>query len=191
MPPPKARISKDMVVDAAVAIIRENGMNGLNARTVARKLDCSTQPILYYFATMEDLKRAAYSQVDRIHSTYLLNSTGQCDPLLEIGLNYIRFAVEEPQLFRFLFQSGYAVENNFADMVDSEELVPVLSVMQEGMGLDPPKTKEAFLIVALFAHGYASMIANNDMEFDERIAAIQLERAFNGAVMAMSQEDAG
>ena len=32
------------------------------------------------------------------------------EPMLEIGLNYIRFAIEEPHLFRFLFQSGFAVE---------------------------------------------------------------------------------
>lgn len=46
----------------------------------------------------------------------------QEDIMLGIGLNYIRFAVEEPHLFRFLFQSGFAVENSFLDfpIVSSE-----------------------------------------------------------------------
>lgn len=187
--PPKARITKDMVVDAAVEIIRESGLDGLNARVVAQKLGCSTQPVLYCFATMEDLKRAAYAQVDQLHSEYLMNVSEQGNPLLDIGLNYIRFAVEEPQLFRFLFQSGYAVGNSIVGMIDSEELMPILAAMQEGMGLNLQKTKEAFLTLALFTHGYASIIANNNVEFDERVAAVQLERAFNGAVAAANQEE--
>ena len=89
------------------------------------------------------------------------------DPILGIGLNYIRFAVEEPQLFRFLFQSGYAEENSLLEMIDSEALTPILAAMQEGTGLGMEKTKQVFLTVALFAHGYASIVANNHLEFNK------------------------
>lgn len=187
--PPKSRVTREMIVNAAVEIAREAGAEAINARTVAQKLNCSTQPVMYHFATMEDLKRAAYSQVDHFHTDYLMNCSGHRDPLLEIGLNYIRFAIEEPRLFRFLFQSGYAKEANLLEMIDSEELVPVLTAMQEGLGMDREKTRQVFLTVALFAHGYASIIANNALEFDERLVAVHLERAFNGAVLAVSQEE--
>ena len=187
--PPKSRIARDMIVNAAVDIAREKGAEAINARTIAQKLNCSTQPVMYHFATMEDLKRTVYSQVDRFHTDYLMRASGENDPLLEIGLNYIRFAIEEPHLFRFLFQSGYAKENNLLEMINSEELVPILSAMQAGVGLSMEKTREVFLTVALFAHGYASIIANNELEFDERLVAAHLERAFNGALLAVSQGD--
>ena len=187
--PPKSRITREMIVNAAVEVICEAGAEAINARTVAQKLRCSTQPVMYHFRAMEELKRAAYSQVDRLHTDYLMRSSGENDPLLEIGLNYIRFAIEEPHLFRFLFQSGYAKENSLLDMIDSEELVPILSAMQAGLGLDPEKNKEVFLTVAMFAHGYASIIANNALEFDEELIAVHLERALNGAVFAATQEE--
>ena len=104
-------------------------------------------------------------------------------------MNYIRFAVEEPRLFRFLFQSGYAEENSLLEMIESEELVPVLAAMQEGTGLRMEKTKQVFLTVALFAHGYASIIANNGLEYDEKLVAEHLERTWNGAVLAAEQEE--
>lgn len=85
--------------------------------------------------------------------------------MLEIGLNYIRFAIEEPHLFRFLFQSGFAVENSLLEMIDSEELKPILSAMQEAIELSIGQTKEVFLMLALFAHGYASIIANLTVVF--------------------------
>ena len=187
--PPQSRVTRDMIIEAAVEIAGETGAETINARAVAGRLNCSTQPVMYHFATMEELKRAVYSRVDRLHTDYLMHRSGDGDPLLEIGLNYIRFAIEEPYLFRFLFQSGYAKENSVLEMIDSEELAPVLSAMQEGLGMDREKTREVFLTLALFVHGYASIIANNALEFDEKTVSVHLERAFSGAVMAAMQED--
>ena len=187
--PPKTRVTREMIVDAAVEVARQRGVESVNARTVAERLHCSTQPVMYHFTTIDRLKRAAYAQVDRMHSEYLVNVPPDQDPILGIGLNYIRFSVEEPQLFRFLFQSGYTTENNLLDMIDSEELAPVLAAMREGLGMDLKKTKDVFLTVALFAHGYASIIANNGLEFDESLVAVHLERTFNGAMLAVCQED--
>ncbi len=179
-----------MVVDAAVEVARESGYESINARTVAAQLRCSTQPVMSHFATIDSLKRAAYAQADRMHTEYLMRIPPGQDPILGIGLNYIRFAVEEPQLFRFLFQSGYASESNLLEMIDSPELSPILAAMQKGTGMDPEKTKAVFLTVAMFTHGYASILANNAMVFDEALAAVHLERAFIGAVFAVTHKEA-
>ena len=187
--PPKTRITKDMIIEAAVAVVRQNGFESINARNVSRQLHCSTQPVMYHFSTIDSLKRAAFARVDQLHGEYMMTIPPGQDPVLSIGLNYIRFAVEKPQLFRFLFQSGYAEENSLLEMIDSEELVPVLAAMQEGSGLSAGQTRDVFLTVALFAHGYASIIANNGLEYDEKLIAEHLERAWNGAVLAVTQEE--
>ena len=187
--PPKAKITKEMVLEAAFAVARETGADNINARTVAEKLGCSTQPVLYHFATIAELKRAVYAKTDWFHTEYLLRPAGpQEDPLLSIGLNYIRFAVREPHLFRLLFQSGLASENSLPAMVDSQELVPVLSAMQEGMGVGPQQTKEIFLTLALFVHGYASLLANNSLQYEEALIRHQLEKVYTGAVYAAQEE---
>ena len=182
--PPKTRITKDMIINAAIEIAKQSGYESINARTVSEQLHCSTQPVMYHFSTIDSLKRAVYKRVDQLHSEYMMNTPPGQDPILGIGLNYIRFAVDEPQLFRFLFQSGYAEENSLLEMVDSEELIPVLEAMREGAGLNMQKTRNVFITVALFAHGYASIIANNHLEFDEKLIAEHLERTWNGAVLA-------
>ncbi len=186
---PKIKITKDMIVHAAVEVTRQSGFENISARTVAQALHCSTQPVMYHFTTIDSLKQAAYEETDQLHTEYLMQIRENQDPILSIGLNYIRFAVEEPQLFRFLFQSGYAKENNVLEMIDSEELIPVLAAMQEGSGLDRNKTRQVFLTVALFAHGYASIIANNGLEYDEKLIAKHLESAWNGAMFAAMKEE--
>lgn len=183
---PKAKVTRDMVVEAAFAVARAVGGEQVNARAVSQELGCSTQPVMYHFATIEALKRAVYARADRYHSDYLMETE---DVPLGIGLNYIRFAIKEPHLFRFLFQSGFAVEGSLPEMLDSAELTPILAAMQGALGMSAAQTKQIFLTVALFTHGYASIIANNGLEYNEASAAKHLEQVWRGAVLC-AREDA-
>jgi len=186
--PAKAKVTKAMVIDAAFEAARAGGVENVNARTVSQKLGCSTQPVMYHFAKIEDMKRAAYEKADQFHTEYLMNTGPQEDMMLGIGLNYIRFAVKEPNLFRFLFQSGFVAENSLLEMVDSEDLKPVISAMQEAMGFDAMQTKEVFITLAMFVHGYASIIANNSLEYDESVITAHLEHVYRGAILALQEE---
>lgn len=146
--PPKAKITRDMVISAAFEVARRTGAENINARTVSKELNCSTQPVMYHFATMEELKRAVYKKTDEYHTQYLMGiPEKQENTMLGIGLNYIRFAVEEPNLFRFLFQSGYIEENNILEMIDAPELAPVLSTMQAEMDMNTAQTQGSIQVL--------------------------------------------
>ncbi len=189
--PPKAKITREMIVEAAFEIARNEGVENINARTVSEKLSCSTQPVMYHFATIEALKKTVYAKVDSYHSEYLMNiKNPQDNVMLGIGLNYIRFAIEEPHLFRFLFQSNAFNGSTLLEMIDAEELTPVISAMQGEVGeASREQVKGIFLTIFIFVHGYASIIANNSLAYDEELIKVHLERAYNGAILA-AQENA-
>ena len=187
--PAKVKVTKEMIIQAAFDIARETGAGNINARTVSERLNCSTQPIMYHFATIEELKRAVYEKADRYHSEYLMNTEStRTGTMLGIGLNYIRFAIEEPYLFRFLFQSDSFLGTTLLELIDADELTPVLSAMQCDLEIDMERTKKVFLTVFLFAHGYASIIANNALKYDEEVISLQLEQAYRGAILAVQDE---
>ena len=187
--PAKVKVTKEMIVDAAFAVARETGAENINARTVSERLHCSTQPVMYHFATIEELKRTVYAKADLYHSEYLMNiGSPQKGVMLGIGMNYIRFAIEEPHLFRFLFQSDFFGGSTLLELIDAEELTPVLSAMQKALGADMEQTKKVFLTVFLFAPGYASIIANNSLKYDEELVRSHLERAYRGAILAAQKE---
>ena len=64
--PPKVKITKEDIINAAVSLVRENGADALNARTVASLLGCSTQPVFSNFATMDELRLAVAEKADEI-----------------------------------------------------------------------------------------------------------------------------
>ena len=59
--PPKVKVTKEDIINAAVDIVRSSGAQSINARTVAATLNCSTQPIFSNFATMDQLRFAVSS----------------------------------------------------------------------------------------------------------------------------------
>lgn len=187
--PPRSKISREDIVDAAFSIVRESGIEQMNTRQVAQHLGCSTQPVMYHFKTMEILRQEAYERADLFHTEFLLS--GKSDdvmPFLRIGLNYIRFAWEEAPLFRFLFQSGYSPHRTIMEIVDSDELRPILSALQKETSLGLERAKEVFMTLALLTHGYASLLSNHHIEYDEALVISHLTRALHGAILAAQEE---
>ena len=160
--PPRSKITREMIIDAAYEIVRELGEGSLNARSIADRLGCSTQPVLYVFRTMDEIRECVYQKADEYHSEYLMQ-TGEN---MSIWKNYIRFSVRERNLFRFLFQSN-AFSGRIQGLIDDERLLPVLEAMSAQMGMEVKDVKKFFAAIYYPVHGIASLLANNSMEYDE------------------------
>ena len=160
--PKKPTTTKDAMIEGAFRLIREQGQESLTARNLASFLGCSTQPIMYQFPNMDALKNLAYQRADAFHTEYILAG----DDLLEIGLRYIRFAKEEPNLFKFLFQSGRFSGLSLEDLIRAPEAADILSAVSVEENLTPEESVSFFEPLVALVHGYASLIANNAMKYD-------------------------
>lgn len=184
--PPKARITRDMIIDAAFGIIKVEGIGMLNARNIAKRLDCSTQPILYYFLSMEELKNVVYKKIDDYHTSFITDIQGEySNPLLEIGIRYIRFAATERELFKFLFQSDKFSDKDLKDIISADDLFPILQIMSQATGLSMEQAKELFELVFFIVHGMASFLANNGTVYDERHVQDLLKDAFKSGMYSI------
>ncbi len=175
--PPKSRITRQMILDAGLQVIREEGIQAMNVRTTASRLHCSTQPIMYHFATMKDLKDEIYTIANELHTNAILDVDFKQDPnpIMTISRNYIRFAVKEPHVFRFLFQTDRFANNSLRTILEHEQLAPVFAMIAEKVGLSAIQARDAFASAFFTLHGIASLLANNslsdDAEYYDRIVA--------------------
>lgn len=184
--PPKAKITKEMIVDVAFGIIQREGVDKVTARSISQQLNCSTQPVLYHFATVEDIKKAVYKKADAYHSDYLMNMENDYgDPMLTMGMNYINFARKERNIFQFLFQSNEFSGASILDLLEMEEILPLLTVLQQELELSLEELKEVFSTLFIFVHGYASLYANNTMIYEEANVISAIEKVFEGAICVL------
>ena len=183
--PPKVKITKEMILESSFKIIRSEGYENLNARKIAECLGCSTQPVLYQYKTMEEIREEVYRLADDYHSRYIMPS-GKPDtnPLLELGLNYIRFGHEESNLFCFLFQTNKFGGLDVKSLMENPELSTIVEMVAEAVKCSTPEARELFLTFFIVAHGYASLMANNAMNYDEMQASKTLADVFDGLLSA-------
>ena len=103
--PPKAKITKEMILNTVLDITREAGFESVNARSISGRLQCSTRPIFTCYENMDELKREFLDYAYEFYSQYVedFSSSEHINPCLVLPLSYIEFAKEETNLFRLLF----------------------------------------------------------------------------------------
>ena len=100
---PKNKFTKEAMVDAALRVVRAQGIDGLTAKTMADELGTSTQPIFTAFGSMDGVKREVCAAAMRVYERYADAGLREKIPFFGVGMQHVRFAREEPELYRLLF----------------------------------------------------------------------------------------
>ena len=100
---PKVKFRKEEIVQAALDVARVKGADGVTARDIAAQLGVSTRPIFTYFNTMDEVKAAVRQAAEGVYQDYTTKGLSADIPFLGFGLQYLRFAKEEPELYKLLF----------------------------------------------------------------------------------------
>ena len=183
--PKKPVTTKEAMIDGAFRLIRQQGHEALTVRNLASFLGCSTQPIMYQFPDTNILKDLTYQKADAFHSEFILAA----EDLLETGIRYIRFAKEEPHLFRFLFQSGRFSGLSLEDLIRAPEAANLLASVSSEGELTTEDAVAYFEPLAAVVHGYASLIANNGMKYDPGAIRRSLMMIAKGIEKGRNQND--
>ena len=159
--PTVRKVSKEQIIDAAVDVLRDDGFSAINARSVAKKLGCSTQPIYFSFRNMEELKAALTERAIQMHTQRVRDSMriheGSDSRYSSYGMGFVKFAAEEKQLFRWLYLEGEQLGPYQNDVLTSE----VISVITEEFGYEEDIARRFHQDMVYFTYGLA-ILANTD-----------------------------
>ena len=159
--PAVRKVSKEQIIDAAVDVLRDDGFSAINARSVAKKLGCSTQPIYFSFRNMEELKAALTERAIQMHTQRVRDSLriheGTDSRYGSYGMGFVKFAAEEKQLFRWLYLEGEQLGPYQNDVLTSE----VISVITEEFGYEEDVARRFHQDMVYFTYGLA-ILANTD-----------------------------
>ena len=164
--PPKQKFTKEEVLKTAFQLVREKGITQLNARQLAKMLNASTQPIFTYYNNMADLQSDLFEMVSRYNSSYFNRVNAGEDILANIGMAYIDFALEEPNLFQMMFMfngfSGRKLNDFFTAMGDDCN-AHLAHILPKAFRMELPETNRMFIDMWLYAHGIATMLVMNQL----------------------------
>lgn len=100
----KAKIDKQMILEAAYALLDEGGIEAVAIKSIAQRLGCSTQPVSWHFGSMTELKKELYFFAgEKLYEGLMPKMAGR--PAFEAffisGVHFISTACEHPNVFRF------------------------------------------------------------------------------------------
>ncbi len=177
--PPKVKVTKEEIINAAVDIVRKDGAQAINARTVASALNCSTQPIFSNFATMDELRFAVVEKADILCGEYIRREVeeGKFPPYKASGMAYIRFAKEERELFKLLYMRDRSNESiGRGSELDGE----MEEIVHNNTGLSGDAAKLFHLEMWAYVHGIATMFATGFFDPDWELVSKMLTDSYQG-----------
>ena len=176
--PPKARITKEQIVSAGLELARQAGPEAINARAVASRLGCSTQPVFSNYAAMDALQQDVLAAAAALAQRYMDPSARpDLPPYKAAGMGYIRFAAEEPALFRWVYMRDRSAERHSDDRAENAW---VIRLIMEKTGLDEEQAWLFHLETWLFVHGVAATLATGYVDWDEPLISDMLTDVFQG-----------
>lgn len=165
---PKNKFTKKEMVDAALRVVRAKGIDGLTAKTMADELGTSTQPVFTGFGTMDVVKKEVYAAAVTVYDGYADAGLKEKIPFFGVGMQYIRFAREEPELYRLLFLSQAQDKEHgaMAAMRHLQELVrPTLTNIYH---ITPDEADLYFRDLWLVVHSLSSLIVVGDCPYSDQ-----------------------
>ncbi len=177
--PPKVKVTRENIINAAVDIVKKSGAQALNARTVASVLNCSTQPIFSNFSTMDELRLAVAQKAAILCKEYIRREVESkaFPPYKASGMAYIQFAKEEKELFKILFMRE-RLGNALSEEIDLNDQME--QIVQHNTGLNSEETKLFHLEMWVVVHGIAAMTATGSYNFERELASKILTDSYQG-----------
>ena len=180
--PAARRISRDEIIDAAVEVLRDGGFSTVNARSVAKKLGCSTQPIYLSFKSMDELKTAFTERAIAQHTQRVRDSLraheGNDSRYSSYGMGFVQFAAEEKHLFRWLYLDGEQLGPYQSDVLLQE----VVAVIVDEFGYSEDVARRFHQDMIYFSYGLAILANTNHLHLTQTELREAFRREFRALI---------
>lgn len=187
--PPRAKYTKEQIRDAAYEMVREEGFERLSARNLASRLGMSTAPIFTAFSGIDELQKEVKNKAWELYCHYIDEGIKLEIPFKGAGLMYIKFAKDEPNLFKMLFMNGNGEVplTHYFPSGDKVNEPVVRENVKNSYGLNEEKAKKLYNHLSVYVHGIAVMEAHGNCVFTDEDISRMLSEVFksliNGGVL--------
>lgn len=160
----KETITKEMLLEAAFELVKDEGIENLTARKLAAKAGCSTQPIFRTYKNMEEVAEETFQTAMDYYNAYYKNyKKGSSVPFVDLGMAYIAFAAEHKNLFKFLFVSEQRFGHSLYEILNGE-LQFVGHEINKAKNTGCKNPSGLFMQMWIFIHGAACMSLTGDYD---------------------------
>lgn len=189
--PQKAKFSKEEIINSAISIVENRGIESLTARALGKELGTSSRPIFTTFKNMDDVIKGVHIFANNLYQNYI--SEGLKEPIAfkGVGKAYIRFAIEHPKLFQIMFmkeQSEIPNIDNILGLIEGS-YQRILDSITGYYKVSDKIAKKLYLHMWIYTHGIATLIVNKMCKFTGEEISNMLTVVFKSLIMNGVKDD--
>lgn len=191
--PPKAKFTREEILEKAIQIVRTEGMDRLTSRELGVQLGSSARPVFTVFENMEEVKQEVIHYAKKLYRRYVEHGLTARKPFEGVGIAYITFAMEEPKLFQLLFMNAPEGEDSLANIsqilpVIDDSYEKILRSVQEPYGLDRQTADKMYQHLWTYSHGIAVMSATHLCNYSIEQISEMMSEVFKGLLFLLKKE---
>ena len=163
--PPKPKFTKEELVRAALELAREGGLELVVARNLGKKLNTAPSTIFTHFDSVEEIRHAVIEAARELYNGYVEEGLNMVPPMKGFAVQYIRFAMEESNLYSVLFMNKREGFKYVDFIVNEGHYERILSVAKNDFLLNREQAEFLYHNMWAYAHGIAVMSATGVCNF--------------------------
>ncbi len=163
--PPKPKFTKEELISAALALTKEGGLEMVVARNLGKKLNTAPSTIFTHFDSVDEIRQAVIDAAREIYNGYVEEGLKMVPPMKGFAVQYIRFAMEESNLYSVLFmkrRDGF----KYVDFIINEgHYEKIITAAEDNFSLNREQAEFVYHNLWAYAHGIAVMSATGVCKF--------------------------
>ena len=178
----KTQISKDVILQAALAMLIRDGYSAINIKTLSKEIGCSTQPLVWHFENMDGLRRALADYALMYANEKMCPSTnGAINAFEQVGRAYIKMALYEPNLFQFVFLNGSGCypTGDASMLIKDKAHAELIKIIAKEFQISEQNAGQYIQNSIIYTHGLAAFVATGIMNIPEKEIMILIKQAAN------------
>lgn len=184
--PPKPKFTREEIVNAALSIVSERGVDALTARELGERLGSSARPIFTVFKNMEEVQAEVRAAAMRRFEAFAPADAGGDMPLFkQVGMRMVRFGLQEPKLYQLLFMQENRRAESFDDVFGALGTTADLciDVLCRDYALNRAEARALFEAVWIYTFGVGALCATGVCRFSEERLSWMLTTEFQAMMM--------
>lgn len=183
--PPKPKFTKEELVQTALELAREGGLEMVVARNLGKKLNTAPSTIFTHFSSVEEIRQAVIQAAREIYNGYVEEGLKMVPPMKGFAVQYIRFAMEESNLYSVLFMNKRD-DFKYVDFIVNEgHYERILTAAEEDFAINREQAEFVYHNMWAYAHGIAVMSATGVCNFSIEEVAQMLGMACRSFLIGM------
>ncbi len=174
----KSVIDQKTLLKAAVTMVEKNGIESINARSLASAAGISTKPIYRIYKGLDELKTDVNEIIKKEYDEFIMRRVDNKNALITVCVAYVEFAGMHKNYFRSMFLSHNLKWTSVDDVLNEKWNQSTIINLVNKHGLSFDEAKNLFMNVWLYANGLATLIASNELVIDNKEILVRIVKIY-------------